>query len=132
MIMYSTPLMKKKFAGETFKEARKKALQWIGKNIMCKDELSDISYSFKEEIIDQFPTVTLMLSVSLDEKTVMERHCAVCKEFHQHFYINENCNCTECKAMAYKKRMEEMIKPKKQCFKEKLKETLRQSKKEQA
>lgn len=123
MIKYSEPIMKKRFFGETLSEAKTKALKWVGKYVMCKDEVHDLMYHFEVDKDNQ-NCVIVMLLVSLDEKDIREKNCRICKEFHSSFFINENFNCNECKAMAYQKRMGEALKPKKSFYRESLKKIL--------
>lgn len=129
MIKYSVPLMKKRFTAETLSEAKTKALKWVGKNVMCKKEAHDIMYYF-EEGKDTENCVVLILYVPLDEGEVRKRHCTICKEFHKSFFINENCNCNECKVRAYQERLDETIKVKKSYYRENLKKILEERKDE--
>lgn len=123
MSRYSEPIMRKKFAGESLKAAKVKALKWVGK-VACKDELQDLSFHFEEKKGEQFPTVVVTLSVSLEEQEVAERHCKICWEFHKHFFINENCNCTECKAKAVLNRIHDTLQVKKEYYKKNLRKML--------
>ena len=123
MVKYTEPIMRKKFSGETLKEAKVKALQWTAK-VMCKDELGGISFDIKEEDNSKLPTVALTLYVSILDSEARERHCQICKEFHSLFFINENCNCSECKAIGLQNRMHEMLQPKKAFYRAKLKSVL--------
>lgn len=123
MVKYSEPLMKKRFTAGTLSEAKTKALKWVGKYVMCKDEIKNIMYHFEEDK-GVHNCVVVTLFVSLDEKELREKYCNICKEFHRSFFINENFNCNECKAMAYQKRMAEMLKVKKSFYRETLKKIL--------
>lgn len=124
MEMYTEPVMKKRFSGQTIKETKVKALKWLGKYVMCKDELQDLTFSFTEEDKQQFPTIVLTIFVSIDSKEVMARHCEICHEFHKSFFINEQCNCDECKSLSMQHRMQNMIRVKKTCYSQKLKHAI--------
>lgn len=123
MAKYSEPLMKKRFTGETLSEAKTKALKWVGKYVMCKEELHDIMYHFEEDH-DTPNSVVVVLFVSVNENDLMEKYCTVCKEFHKSFFINENFNCNECRARAYQKRMRETLSPKKGFYRSTLKKIM--------
>lgn len=120
MIKYAEPIMRKRFTDEDLKTAKKKALQWIGKYVACREELADVSYALESEE-DPIPVVTVTLFAMLDEHDARERHCQLCQEFHSHFFINENCNCSECKALALENRMSDMLRTKKSYYRECLK-----------
>lgn len=123
MIKYSEPFMKKKFYGESLKEAKIKALKWVGKNVMCKDNMHEIMYHFENNPVEE-NCVILVLFAALNESDVLKRHCSICKEFHKSFFINENINCNECRAMAYRTRLSETLKVKKSYYKQELKNAL--------
>lgn len=125
MIKYAEPIMRKKFVNDDLRKAKMDALKWLGKFVIGRDELRDVSYTMRCEK-DHFPTatVTLTLFAFLDEGEAKERHCKICKEFHSHFFINENCNCNECKAMAFESRMSDMLRVKKAYYKENLKKII--------
>ena len=44
-----------------------------------------------------------------EEKGVRDDHCKKCKQLYTLLYSVEKPNCTECKAKAYQKRMEERL-----------------------
>lgn len=124
---YAEPIMRKKFSAESFDEARKEAVKWFNKYVACKDELKDVVCSInKDEKASkgQYPTVALTLFTFIDVEDIKKRHCEICRQFHKSFFINENCNCFECKAMALNERLSETIKTKKGFYKEMLKKLL--------
>lgn len=122
MLSYSKKFAQKVFNGKTTKEAYLKACKWFAINVMSKDELqNEITVKYKKD--SHCPSITLELYVSLDESTLREKHCKICKEFHGLFFINENCNCSWCNTKAYQKRADEMIREKKNEFRRKLEET---------
>lgn len=123
-VKYCEPLMKKRFTGATLSEAKTKALKWAGKNVLSNGDLADVMCKFESCEDEHFPTVSLVLYVALDESEVRERHCKICREFHKLYFINENCNCNECKAMAIQERMHSMLAVKKNYYREQLKKAL--------
>lgn len=124
MIKYTEPIMRKRFSGENAKEAKMKALKWVGKYAMCRAELKDVSFAFDCDNAVQYPTVTVTVFAHLDEGEAKERHCKICKEAHACFFVNERCNCNECEAEAFEKRMADMLRSKKAYYKESLKKIL--------
>lgn len=123
MVKYSEPFMKKRFYGESIKEAKTKALKWVGKNVMCKNDMHDIMYHFQKDTAEE-NCIVLVLFAALDEDELFERNCAICKEFHKSFFINENFNCNECKAMAFKERLNKTLQSKKAFYRQELKNKL--------
>lgn len=123
MIKYSEEFMKKSFVDETMKKAYLKAAKWVASNVISKVELKEVLVSYEkiEDEENQLPTIVVHLSVSLSEKELREKNCKICKEFHGLFFINENCNCSWCKAKAYQARTDEMIKSKKSYYSSKMK-----------
>lgn len=127
MVIYSEPIFKKNFTSESIEKAKLNACKWINNNIACKDELHDVLCNIVKNQNSQLPSVTVTLFTFIDSDTVKERHCKICKEFHQSFFINDKYNCNECKSMAFQQRMEDCIRVKKQYYKEKLRKVLRES-----
>lgn len=124
MIRYSEPIMRKRFSGEDIKDAKVKALKWVGKYVMCKDELKDVTYTFECDNAGQFPTVAVTVFAYLDEQEAKERHCKICKETRSCFFINERCNCDECEAEAFERRMSDMLRSKKLYYRGNMKKIL--------
>lgn len=113
---YCKEFARKKFSGETMKDAYMKAVKWFATNVLSKDELRNVKVEFEKD--KQFPTVTVRLSVSVDEREVMNQHCRCCKEMHSAFFINENTSCSSCSAAAYRRRMTQKIVVKTNYYKE--------------
>ncbi len=110
-IKYSVEIMTKGFSADTMKEAYMIAVKWVSTNIISKDELKDITVSFKKEM-RTLPTIIVGLHMTLNEKELRDRHCEICRETHKTFFINENCNCSWCNVGAYQRRMEDMLRTK--------------------
>lgn len=105
--LYCKEFARKKFSGETMKDAYMKAVKWFATNVLSKDELHNIQVEFEKD--KQYPTVTIHLSAGLDEKEVMDQHCRCCKEMHCSFFINEDTACNRCSAIAYERRMAQKV-----------------------
>lgn len=118
MELYAVQFAKKKFSANDMKSAYMKAVKWVASNVISKDELQDVVVKYEKD--KQSPTVTVHLFTTISEKEIRERHCKICKESHAHFYINEHTNCDWCNAKGFQRRADEMIKIKKQFYKEKL------------
>lgn len=111
---YTKKIFSKSFQAKTMKDAYLKACKWIANNIMSNDKISKIcSYQIikngfnsesnsRECILDVY--------VNISEKEILEHHCAICKETHKSFFINEETNCNYCKIAAFDRRLEEKIK----------------------
>ena len=109
-ITYSKEFFKKNFEADTMKSAYLKACKWYATNVLSKAELQNVQIEFeKSKDEQQFPTVTIHLFAVLNEEELRERHCKVCREFHNLFYINQEFNCNRCDTKAYQKRADDMI-----------------------
>lgn len=105
--LYCKEFARKRFSGETMKQAYMKAVKWYATNVLSKDELHNIQVEFEKD--KQSPTVTIHLSAGLSEKEVMDQHCLCCKEMHKSFFINEDTACNRCSAVAYERRMAQKV-----------------------
>lgn len=108
-LFYCKEFARKKFSGETMKDAYMKAVKWFATNVLSKDELHNIQVEFEKMKDEQYPTVTVHLSAGLDEKEAMDQHCRCCKEMHHSFFINEDTACNRCSAVAYERRITQRV-----------------------
>lgn len=125
-ITYSKEFFKKKFTGNTMKEAYMNACKWYATNVLSKDELHEVQVEFVKEPDNQFPSVTIHLFAVLDEIKLRERHCAICRELSKTFFLHTNDNCNRCEANAYQKRTDEMLRVKIEYYKELINKRIRE------
>ncbi len=125
-ITYSKEFFKKKFTAKTMKEAYMNACKWYATNVLSKDELHEVQIEFEKKLDEQFPTIAIHLFAVLDENKLRERHCTICKEMSNLFYMNVNDNCNRCEANAYQKRTDEMLKVKIDYYRELLNKRLKE------
>lgn len=126
-ITYSKEFFKKKFTADTMKIAYMNACKWYATNVLSKDELRNVQIEFEKGYDEQqSPTVTIHLFAALDEETLRERHCAICREAHNLFYLHSN-DCNKCEANAYQKRTDDMLRVKIEYYKELILKTLREA-----
>lgn len=118
MIVYGREFFKMKFTADSMKKAYMNACKWYATNVLSKDELHDVQVVFEKNYDEQFPTVTIRLFASLDGKELNERHCEICRETSNLFYMHTNDNCNRCASNAYQRRAESMIKNKIEYYKE--------------
>lgn len=118
MELYTSKIGQKEFSATTRKEAYLKAIKWVANNIVSKDELSDVLVKYIRN--EQFPTITVELYVSISQTEIRKRHCEICKESHAQFYINEYTNCDWCNAKGFQRRTDEMMKTKRQFYRQKI------------
>lgn len=116
MIFYAEEFAKREFTAATMKQAYIKANKWFATNVLAKDELHNIHVEYEKHSDKQYPTVTIRLYVTVDEKEVESRHCKICKESHKNFYGNSFTDCNWCKMKAYQNRLEESIKVKRNYY----------------
>lgn len=118
-ITYSKEFFKKKFTADTMKNAYMNAVKWYATNVLSKDELHNVQVEFEKGYDEQqFPTITIHLFATLDEGTLRERHCKICKEANQMFYMHDNNNCNKCEANAYQRRTDDMLRVKIEYYRE--------------
>lgn len=118
-VTYSKEFFKKKFIADTMKNAYMNAVKWYATNVLSKDELHNVQVEFEKGYDEQqFPTITIHLFATLDEETLRERHCKICRETSSLFYMHSNSNCNKCEASAYQKRTDDMLRVKIEYYKE--------------
>lgn len=122
MIKFSREFFKKSFTSETsMKQAYMDSVKWYATNILAKsDVFQNVHVQFIKENISKtgYPTVTIHLFAVIDnEKDVMKKHCECCKEMHHSFFINADSDCSRCNALGLQKRLDSMLKVKKDMYK---------------
>lgn len=122
MLKFIREYAKKTFEANSHKEAYIKAIKWIASNIISDSELHNtiISYEKSYNKESQLPVIIVHLNVSLEEKEHRDNNCKICKEVHSLFFMNEETNCAWCKAIAYQKRLDDLIKSKRSYYRERL------------
>lgn len=121
MVVYCEEFFEKKFVSETMKDAYMKAAKWVASNVISRKDMYKVKIEYEKREDKKMPTITVHLFVELSASEVSERHCEICMETHNKFFINENCNCAWCNSMAFMRRANKMLKVKADYYKEKLK-----------
>lgn len=121
MVVYCEEFFRKKFVSETMKDAYMKAAKWVASNVISKKYMHKVKVEYEKRDDKEMPTIIVHLFVELSTSEVSERHCTICQETHNKFFINENCNCAWCNCMAFAKRADQMIKVKSEYYKEQMK-----------
>lgn len=102
-------ILKKEFKNKNSKEAYLEACKWLANNVVSNDFVSSrTTYSIQKTRNEEtgLYVYVLELFVKVDEKEIMNKHCAICKETHSSFFINEETNCNWCKIAAFDRRLE--------------------------
>lgn len=121
-MLLSIALFSKTFEGKTKKEAYFKAMNWVAKNIVHKqDENKETSFKVEELKGLVFPSYKITLFCSLNTAEEENRFCENCKKYHKSFFINQDYNCSSCKHKAFMVRMHERLKVKRSYRRDKLK-----------
>lgn len=120
MAKYTDVIYQKSFTAKNMKDAYLKACKWYASNVLSKDELRDVLVEYVKEKDKQLPTVTVRLFSAIEESDIKATHCAICKETHKSFYINDNTNCSWCKVDAFEKRVREQLNVKRSYVKSKI------------
>lgn len=124
MAKYSDTVYQLSFTGKTMKDAYLKACKWYASNVLSKDELQNIQVEYIKDNKKQLPTITARLFTSVEEAEIKATHCAICKETHASFFINENCNCAWCNTDAFERRIREQLNIKRTFIKNKIERSL--------
>lgn len=122
-MMVSIAFYSRKFEGETRKKAYFKAMNWVAKNIVHKDENKETTFQVEEIKGLVFPSYKVTLYCSLPSTDEESKFCDSCKSYHKSFFINQEYNCSSCKHKAFVKRMDDRLKIKKSYRVEKLKKS---------
>lgn len=117
-ITYSKEFFQKKFIADTMKMAYMNACKWYATIVLSKDELHNVQVEFEKNDKEQLPTVTIHLFATLDEETLRDRHCKICRETNSLFYMHTNNNCNKCEANAYQRRTDDMLRTKIEYYRE--------------
>lgn len=104
-LTYAYKFGSKTFTGSTTKDAYMKAVKWYATAVISKDKIHGIHAEFVKSKTE--PKVTITLWAALDESTVREEHCKICREMHSVFYSNTNYDCNMCSVLGYLKRLEQ-------------------------
>lgn len=131
---YQSRIYSKKFVGESNRQAYVKLMKWLYENIIsCENDIQGLTYKIDKEAEDsenQPPTYKLSIFVSLPESDVRERHCTICREAHNSWFLNDSVDCNSCNKKAYCKRMDDLMKEKKTFTGIKLKRLLEKNEKD--
>lgn len=120
-------VLEKEFYDKESKNAYLKACKWVANNIVnVNKSLSkyDLTWDVRRKKDEDVPTFILKVYINIDYDEIKEKHCNICKETHNLFYMNSKQSCNECKLNSYFRRQEEAVKSKIQNIKEILMEVM--------
>lgn len=123
MANYAAEMLRKSFSNKDAKVAFLNASKWVATNLIHDEVVRGSTMCKYEKGYDEKTCkyiIIVVVYVSLNEQQAREDHCAICKEVHHSFFINENVNCNECKLKAYQSRVDNRL----QYLKEHLKERI--------
>ena len=121
MVGYCEKILTEKFTDKQSKKCYMKAVKWLALNIVSKPELNgQVVYNITKSFADNKYTYTVEVYSKLDGQQVQERHCAICEETHNSFFVNHQQDCNNCNFKAYLNRKRDMIKVKNGWVKEQL------------
>lgn len=121
---YTIKVLEKDFQHEVSKEAYLKACGWVATHVINKEEEMGRCFWNISKIsgTGEIPTFKLKVYATLSEEEIREKHCEICKQVHNLFYMNhDKSHCSECKLKAYFIRVEEAMADRKKLIKEKIK-----------
>lgn len=125
-LIVGTKFFQKIFTGETHKQAYLKTCKWMLENVILAEEI-DLHDTYHKVIKldkEEVPTYRLELYAVLENKTMEEHFCTICKEMHSKFYLNTEYCCAACKQKAYVKQTDHKLRIKKSYRKDLLKRQL--------
>lgn len=103
-------LASKNFVGKTEWDSYNKASKWIYNNLYnLQDEISNKLDYVMENVAGDLPTCRLTIFCLVDEGAEFTSMCNACKELHQLFYLNKKDECSTCKLIPYRKRIQEKV-----------------------
>lgn len=110
MSIFCEKAFEKEFEDEISKQAYLNACKWLAINIYNNVELSkSVVISIEKAAGRELPTFVVTVYARIDEKEQREAHCKKCKMLHTIFYSMNGVNCSECKAKAYFKYLDDNI-----------------------
>lgn len=121
---YTVKVLEKYFYNEVSKQAYLDVSKWLAQKIISRqDEIGLVSWNVsKVSQPGEIPCFKLTLFVDVDEETVRGRHCEICKQVHNLFYMNhDQSHCSECKLKSYFSRLDEEAQDRMKVIKEKIK-----------
>ena len=108
MAIFCEKAFQKEFEHEVSKQAYLSACRWLAVNIYNNAELAkNIVVAIDKKEQSELPTFVVTVYVRIDEKEQRGAHCKKCKMLHTIFYSVDGVNCSECKAKAYYRRLDE-------------------------
>ena len=120
-MIYCKHAFEKTFTNKISKKAYLEACKWLAQNIYGNVELASsvvVSIVKSKDEETQSPAFIVSVYVKNDEDELRKDFCNKCKTLHTIFYSIGGMNCTECKASAYHKKMDDDIKQKAKFVKE--------------
>ena len=110
MSIFCEEAFRKEFEDEVSKQAYLNACKWLAVNIYNNVELSkSVVVSIEKVAGRELPTFVVTVYVRMNEKEQREAHCKKCKMLHTIFYSMNGVNCSECRAKAYFKYLDDNI-----------------------
>lgn len=91
------------------KDAYLKVCKWVAKHIISKDEIGETTWGIEKLKDTDLPTFRLELFAMLEEGTIKEDFCKICKEFHCAFYIKDTHDCSNCNMKAFNTRCKDKL-----------------------
>ena len=98
------------FEDEKSKTAYLNACKWLATSVYGNKDMENVTVSIIKIKDAKVPTFKVMLYAMLDNDTFESYFCDKCQTIHRSFFINENCNCNECKLTAYRNQRRDKLK----------------------
>ena len=118
---YCAKVLTKKFTSSESKKCYMKVVKWLSLNVVGNPKLDGkVTYTITKSYNNGIYTYTLELFARIDGEQVKERHCAICKEVHNSFFVNQQSDCSNCKLFAYFRREDDMLSNQQQAIKQQL------------
>lgn len=103
-------LIGSKIGSKTFVDKNRRKAYLKGSKYMARFiKWPGIYFNVKEVKGNELYTFVFSLYTTVDLTARKNRHCQLCKEFHNSFYINEFYNCNTCSLNSFIKREKESL-----------------------
>lgn len=105
-MIYGDKVARKEFKAKNHKEAYLKAVKWYASYIMSNKYTNDCLVQYIKKSSD---TIIVTVYACLGKDEIDKKHCEICKQMHNSFFISQETNCAWCNTKAYMNRITERI-----------------------
>ena len=105
-MIYGDKVARKEFKGKNHKDAYMKAIKWYASYIMSNKNTSDCLVQYVKV---QNDVIVATVYACLSKNEIDKKHCEICKQMHNSFFISQETNCAWCNTKAYMNRITDRL-----------------------